>query len=366
MKTIVLSGINITVGGTLSIYKNFLDEIVKRKIYEKYKIVAMVSQKKLFEKYINKIEIIEFPKCIHNRLKRYYYEYVGFKKYSKSKDIFLWLSLNDQTPNVKADFRVLYYHNPSSYYKTTFFDFLYDKWFFFDAKLYKYLVKINLKKNDYICVQQKWIADKFLKYIPRENLILFSPEKSSTINHRNDNIKINNKVTTFFYPAGSRIYKNFEVILKAVKILNQEKNKFKVIITINGKENKYTKYLFKKYGQEKNVIWSGFLSAEEMQVNYQNTDCLIFPSKLETWGLPISESKQYEIPIIVADLPYAHETVGNYDKVCFFDPNAEKKLAMFMKKIITKEYDFLQEHNYKKNEDYKEIISLEELLNLIT
>lgn len=50
---------------------------------------------------------------------------------------------------------------------------------------------------------------------------------------------------------------------------------------------------------------------------YNTSDCLIFPSKLETWGLPISEMKFFGKPILIADELYAKETVGGYDKVQF-------------------------------------------------
>ena len=61
---------------------------------------------------------------------------------------------------------------------------------------------------------------------------------------------------------------------------------------------------------------------------------MIFPSKLETWGLPISEFKQFDKPIIVSDLPYAKETVNSYDKVSFFDPTNALELSAKMQMQI--------------------------------
>ena len=61
---------------------------------------------------------------------------------------------------------------------------------------------------------------------------------------------------------------------------------------------------------------------------------MVFPSKLETWGLPISEAKRYNKPLLLANLPYAHETVGNYDKVSFFPANDASALADLMQEII--------------------------------
>ena len=36
----------------------------------------------------------------------------------------------------------------------------------------------------------------------------------------------------------------------------------------------------------------------------------------------------------MADLPYAHETVGHYDKVRFFDPADARQLAEFMAELM--------------------------------
>jgi glycosyltransferase involved in cell wall biosynthesis len=55
---------------------------------------------------------------------------------------------------------------------------------------------------------------------------------------------------------------------------------------------------------------------------------------LETWGLPISEAKSFGKPIVIADLPYAHESVGDYDKAVFFDPLDSKQLAETMLNVL--------------------------------
>lgn len=64
-----------------------------------------------------------------------------------------------------------------------------------------------------------------------------------------------------------------------------------------------------------------------MHAMYAAADCLLFPSLLESWGLPISEAKQLGLPMMVADLPYAHETVGSYDRAEFIDVHDSSGLA---------------------------------------
>jgi glycosyltransferase involved in cell wall biosynthesis len=67
---------------------------------------------------------------------------------------------------------------------------------------------------------------------------------------------------------------------------------------------------------------------------YSEADCLLFPSKLETWGMPITEFKATGKPILAADLPYAHETVGQYERAAFFDTKSEAQLVAMMKHAI--------------------------------
>ena len=347
MKKIIISGINMTEGGILSIYKDCL-KYVEENLTSKYKIIALVHTKGLFKKLDseNKIEFIEFEDSKKSWIKRCYYEYFYFKKLSKELKPYLWLSLHDITPNVETKRLAVYCHNSTPFYKMKFKDIKYDKKVFLFSKLYKYLYKINIKRNDYVIVQQDWIRKKF--------------EKMYKIKNDNKN-KIEKK--TFFYPSFPRIFKNFEIICKAVELLEKKgKKNFKVYLTIDGTENLYSKEIVEKYKNLKCIEFLGLLTREEVFEYYSKVECLIFPSKLETWGLPISEFKIYNKPIILSELEYAHETVGEYEKCLFFNPNSEDELEKQMLKIINKEDKYENNKinnlnkNYKKN--WKELFEL--------
>ncbi|VEH39709.1 glycosyltransferase [Fusobacterium varium] len=133
-------------------------------------------------------------------------------------------------------------------------------------------------------------------------------------------------------------------------------------MTIDGTENLYSKEIVEKYKNLKCIEFLGLLTREEVFEYYSKVECLIFPSKLETWGLPISEFKIYNKPIILSELEYAHETVGEYEKCLFFNPNSEDELEKQMLKIINKEDKYENNKinnlnkNYKKN--WKELFEL--------
>ena len=182
-------------------------------------------------------------------------------------------------------------------------------------------------------VQQDWIRERFKELFKIRNVIVAHPN----VVIDDVNLEKNRQIekNSFLYPAFPRIFKNFEVICEAVKIL-EGKNimDFTVYLTIDGSENLYSKKLFEKYKNLKNVKFLGLLKRNELMKYYKISENIIFPSKLETWGLPISEAKVFGKNILLADLEYARETLGNYENVMFFEPDEAKELAKKMEILI--------------------------------
>ena len=69
---------------------------------------------------------------------------------------------------------------------------------------------------------------------------------------------------------------------------------------------------------------------------------MVFPSKIETWGLPISEFAQFERPMLLADLPYAHETAAGSAETSFFNIYDANDLKEKMKRLINNDRFFLE------------------------
>ena len=332
-KTIVLSGINLIEGGPLTIYKDCL-RCVEKYFLENYEIVALVHNRELFSEFDSKIKFIEFMDSKKSYLKRFYYEYFYFKRLSKKLKPYLWFSLHDMTPNVVTDKRAVYCHNPIIFYDVKRKDVINEFKMFMFSRFYKYIYKINIKKNNFVVVQQDWIRKRFKKIFKIKNVVVAHP--NVVIDDSNNNCK-NIKIVknSFLYPSFPRIFKNFEVICKAVEILeNKNIENFKVYLTIDGSENIYSKEIVEKYGRLKCIEFIGLQTRENLMKYYSKIETVIFPSKLETWGLPISEAKAFGKNIILADLEYAHETLGTYEKVMFFGPDDAEKLAEKMEMLI--------------------------------
>lgn len=245
MNTIIISAVNLTEGGTLSILKSFLQALSMSELSNIYRVIALVNNKDKIL-YPN-IEYIELPKAKKRWLYRIYYEYFYFKKISNQFDVYLWLSLHDMSPNVKARRRAVYMHNPSPFFRWKVKDVFLSKKYVFFAMFYKWAYRINIHQNDYLIVQQDWLRKAFgeMFKVDQKKIIVARPY------HEEIDSKERNSVSTlpftFFFPALARPFKNFEVICEAVIILNKLNIKnFRVVLTIDGTENSYSNHILEK------------------------------------------------------------------------------------------------------------------------
>ena len=357
----VVSGINFFEGGPLSIYKDCLQNMLSMHIDEKYNLIAFVHKKELFHEFLDKnITFIELPNSRKNYLYRCYYEYLYFYRFSKKRDVFVWLSLHDMTPNVVAERRFVYCHNVSPFLKRSKSLWKADKTIYLMSIFYKYVYGVNIKKNTGVIVQQDWIRREFEETYGIDNVIVSRPS-FSTVTVPDKGVDRDDSKYIFIFASFPRPFKNFEVICEATKLLSDIQDKFEVWLTIDGSENAYSKQIVEKYDNIPNIKFLGLQKREELFKLYKSSDCLIFPSQMETWGMPISEYKCFDKPMILADLPYAHETLGNYDKCTFFNFSSPECLSDKMALAIHKQRVFEKitytESKTKQFNNWNELIS---------
>ena len=331
-KCVIVSAINFSEGGPLTIYQDCLTASVSL-LPPEWDVVAIVHNKASFNQ--KRVQYLEFPKAKRSWFIRLYYEWFYFFTISKKIKPDLWLSLHDITPLVDARRQAVYCHNPAPFYPITWREIRLSPVFWIFTLLYKYLYRLFIKRNFYVIVQQDWIRRSFIGMFGKLPIVVAHPSVSFTAIElkKNENKNINEHI--FLYPSFPRAFKNFEVVCEAAKVLESRNiSNFEVRITLSGNENAYAKWLYKAFKDVKSIHFIGLQSKHDLAKQYISSAAVIFPSKLETWGLPISEAKLYNKPLLLSDLPYAHETVGNYDNVSFFSSTDGSKLADLMHAII--------------------------------
>jgi glycosyltransferase involved in cell wall biosynthesis len=332
-RRIVLSGVNFVEGGPLSVFKDALQELADH-YADRYEIVALVHRRTLFA--IGNVTYLEFPHIKSSWLRRFHFEYWSLRALSRRLRPYLWLSMHDMTPNVTAEVRAVYCHNPSPFYRLGAREALTDWKFSLFTLFYRYLYAINLRRNDLVIVQQEWLRREFRRRYRAKNIVVAHPRiPSLVIPALPEEDQRPGPGVRFFYPTYPRSFKNIELLLQAARILEEDgADGFSLWLTIDGSENRYAAQLRSEYGGLRSVSWLGLMPRDRILLLYAKADCLLFPSKLETWGMPISEFQQTGKPMLVIDLPYAHETVGAYPAVRFFPPGNPRVLADDMKRFI--------------------------------
>ncbi|MES2864810.1 MAG: glycosyltransferase [Bacteroidota bacterium] len=336
-KKIVISGINMVEGGIFTILQNVLQELSEYIENKDIEVIALVNDSSKFN--FPNIQFIDLPLGKKSWFYRLYYEYFYFKKLSKKLQPDIWFSLHDTTPRVIAKKQFVYCHHPTTFFKPTWKDWKFDYKIGIFSLLYDYLYKKNISKNHTVFVQQHWIKEIFEKRFKIKNVKVTIPQFVEEIT--NEKIELNENKTHFFYPSFPKSFKNIEYIFEAIKLLPEVVlNQCEFHITgLKNNDSKYVAFLNNKH-ESINVNRLNLLDRNVMSKYYNSIDYLIFPSKIETWGLPISEAKAHRKNLLLANLPYAKETCGNYENVSFFNLENPNELTKIITEVITKKHVF--------------------------
>jgi len=167
-------------------------------------------------------------------------------------------------------------------------------------RIAKNVDKIICVNKEYVSEYKKWGIDKDkIMYIPNGiDTDKFSPGKS--------NIKKNLKCKNLIVFWGRLGYqKNTHMLIKAFKNIKTKETKLVVI----GKGPDIKK-LKKIAGDNKNIIFTGYLSDKKLLEYARGADMAVLPSKAESWGLVIGEAMACELPVISSDVGMAKELLG--------------------------------------------------------
>jgi glycosyltransferase involved in cell wall biosynthesis len=326
---LVISAVNLTEGGPLTVLLDFV-RAACRVLPPEWRIVALVHDRRLLAS--DRVEIIEIPYAKTSWLRRMRFEYSECRQLADRLTPDLWVALHDLSPNVGRVHQVVYCHNPAPFFSIRWRDAFLSPTLLVFRAFYSFFYRVNLNKNTAVIVQQSWLRDRFKQWTkPNVRVIVAHPVSIGCAAVAKNRQSIGR--ARFLYPTLPRPFKNIELLCRAVNILESTANwKSVVVVTIGAPENRYSRWLMRKFGHLKSLEFAGRQNRQQMTRQYQTADCLLFPSRLETWGLPISEAKQMALPMFIADLPYARETVGEYDHADFVNVDdhvglAEKMLA---------------------------------------
>lgn len=314
-------------GGALTVLKQHYEKSVLQKEYEYCYIISVVT---LEEK--DNIKVINLPWVKKSWFHRLYCDYVFMPRLvSKLKPDSVVSLQNIGIPRIKQH-QTIYVHNviPFTEHK---FSLTKEPMLYIYQNIIGRMIRSSLKKAGKIIVQTDWMKNKIEEICKIDEQKITVEKMLST--YSGGEQRIQTKVCSFFYPAYAVKYKNHEVLIKACQRLKAEGiEDYKVYLTITGEDNALAKKIVDKcLIQELPVTFLGTLDRQEMENMYRSS-VLVFPSYLETVGLPLVEAQSFNAHIISADCLYSRDAIGNYRNCLFFNAEDDVTLSLLMKKEI--------------------------------
>lgn len=320
-------------GGGLFVLKNFYNEVSES--LEKYPEIewTFITSYSILQSR-NRVQVINYEWIKKSWIHRLYFEEFIIQKLIKDLRIDIIISLQNTTIKRTKLEQHVYLHQSLQFCPKRFSLFNQEECrLAIRQKFICGMYKNGLKKAKHIYVQTKWIKESTEKWISckKEKVTVVPVNVENLMEKKVDESYMSSKI--FFYPARAELYKNHEIIVDACRILKKRGIRdYKVIFTINKDDNSYAQHIA-EMSNELPIEFIGKLPYENIWEFYQNT-ILLFPSYLETCGLPLLEAKQVGSYILASNMPFSHEALEDYENVSYFDYLNAKELAKKMKEIV--------------------------------
>ena len=354
-EVIVVNATATRAGGALTILNQFIANIPNDDF--KYVIFVDVSYQRTVKK--KNVQIIPVEK--RSFVKRFLWDVFELKKYLKNHSIEPVIAISLQNTNFRLNKpcpNYIYYHQPLPFfpYKWKFFKSK-ERSFWFYKNIYPFFVNLFVNKKTEFFVQLDFIKDAFVKRFcfSKDKVHVIFPEIESPKPEPIDDLLVDDAMVKFFYPATPLIYKNHRLLFESLtKIDDKLLQKIVLYLTCERAD-------FKELTDFKNIqiVFIGTVKHANVMWLYEQADALLFPSYIETLGLPLIEAAGLGLPILAADLPYAREVLDGYSGVIFIDhQDAERwgKKILQLSRETKIRYSNYEIKNKKGWNDFFEII----------
>ena len=178
---------------------------------------------------------------------------------------------------------------------------------------------------------KKLLAKKAAGIVPIQ-ILPFAEESAS---YMRSGFKSKEKASEFdfVYVASGETHKNHRILLEAWSLLAAEGLFPSLCLTLNPvKFGSLAREIENVCERDKLAVTNvGELSHEGVMGLYESVGALIYPSKLESFGLPLMEARQMGLAILASELDYVRDLV---DPEQSFDPDSATSIARAVKRFM--------------------------------
>jgi hypothetical protein len=313
---VVVSAVAVVNGGPLEILRQAISEARE---FREANFLFVVAGATRWEEGGN-IRFLALPWASRSYLHRLFAEYVYFPQLSRSWKPGVWLSLLDTTPPVHASRQAVYCHNPLAYWHPSLRDFKLGPSEVLRSFAYGFVYRAFVGRNYRVIGQLPWYTAFIGSFmgVPRTRWLVVtprpeSPGEPSPTDGRSALAAPPHDQLECLYVSLPRVFKNFE---EAVDLCNQPG--VRLTVTLSGAENRYARHVRAYAGTRGQVRFAGRLSHPDALASIANADVVLYPSRLETFGLPIQEAMGLGRLLLLPVRPWTVAIAGGYERAYFY------------------------------------------------
>ena len=318
-KIIAVNATALKIGGALSILRQFVYHIDQHHQYYLF-ISDQLTPDFPSQKNIHLIKI-----NTNSSLKRILWDWFGLKRWFRVRNLIPNTVLSLQNTSVRApksSKKLIYLHQGLPLHEQS--------WSFLKAKqrslaFYKYIyplfILLHARKNTQFIVQTQWMKKALCaKFNRNEQTVHVIKPEIKPINTAAVKTKELRGRYNLFYPASALEFKNHKEIIYAldeIRKSGQDLSDIAVYFTITQTQDSELYQLIKQFKLEQNIHFLGQLSYHDVLIYYKSCTAVVFPSYIESFGLPLIEAAMFGKPLVVLDAEYAREVIADYPGVRF-------------------------------------------------
>jgi glycosyltransferase involved in cell wall biosynthesis len=134
----------------------------------------------------------------------------------------------------------------------------------------------------------------------------------------------------FIYPATADKHKNHKNLLAAWSLLSESRIEAELHLTVDGNAE-ILRAIARLRHSGARIVNHGQLTPQQLNELYGACSALIFPSYMESFGLPLLEAQAFGLPIIASERDYVRDVVV---PVQTFDPQSAISIARAVRRFL--------------------------------
>ncbi len=315
---IVVSAASLRMGGAVTIYNQFISHLREEIDDNRYFIFVnrVLQQPEIagVQYYVPDIE---------SRAKRSWFDNQGCREILEKEGFTPDAVISLQNTAVRCLHglpQLVYYHQPLPFFKREWNPFKReDLEKFLYKHFYLYFVRKSIDKNVQFVVQTEFLKRGLVKRlgISEARVHVSFPDVELPDVHNIESFPFPKEYCNMIFPSLYSPHKSHIVLLKALSLLKKkgELGNVRLYFTVSKEEAPVLRNYVERNDIGQYVVFLGRLPYQTTLTLYNSADALLFPSTIETLGLPLIEAASFGLRIVAPDVEYAREVLEGYEGV---------------------------------------------------